>query len=60
MDTRTGEILIIDDNTPQLPKHFVRLGNLPSGDCPRCKGTGIKKITPLGRRIPCPCTNPTP
>lgn len=37
---------------------FTELGNMPVQGCARCKGTGIKQITPSGRRIPCDCTNP--
>lgn len=59
MDTRTGQIVELDANTPQPPPYrYVPLGNLPDAGCQRCKGTGIKRITANGRRIPCACTNP--
>jgi hypothetical protein len=60
MDTRTGQIIILDDNTPEPPPYFARLGNLPATGCPKCKGAGVKRITAQGRRIPCACTNPRP
>ncbi len=43
----------------EFPVHgFVELGNMPVEGCDRCKGTGVARIMPNGRRIPCDCTNP--
>lgn len=43
----------------EMPVHgFVELGNTPIEGCEKCKGTGVARILPGGRRIPCKCTNP--
>lgn len=43
----------------EFPVHgFVELGNMPVKGCERCKGTGVERILPGGRRIPCDCTSP--
>lgn len=67
MDDRTGKIHMLNEGeslddlaarTGVPFRHLRPLGNLPVSGCQRCKGTGIKRITPKGRRIPCDCTNP--
>lgn len=67
MDTRTGQIHLMNegeslhelaDRTGVPYRNLKLLGNLPVEGCARCKGTGVKRITPSGRRIPCKCTNP--
>ena len=43
----------------EMPVHgFTELGNAPVAECPNCKGTGVFRILPSGKRIPCKCTNP--
>lgn len=67
MDDRTGIIYQQNQNETLaelstrfgVPEnHLIPLGNMPNDGCQKCKGTGIKKITASGRRIPCQCTNP--
>lgn len=65
MDDRTGQIYSAQTERllQQLmkdvpPINRIPIGNLPVAGCEKCKGTGVKQITPSGRRIPCDCTNP--
>lgn len=34
------------------------LTKAPDSTCPKCRGTGVKKIMFSGRRVPCECTGP--
>lgn len=68
MNCDTGEIF----KTPQGLEDFIKsipiverpvfgfaeLGNMPAQGCDKCKSTGVARILPGGRRIPCACTNP--
>lgn len=43
----------------EFPVHgFTELGNTPIAECPNCKGTGVFRVLPSGKRIACKCTNP--
>ncbi len=69
MNNDTGQIHEINEATMKdfikgmsmadRPKFgFTELGNMPVEGCEKCKGTGVARIMPNGRRIPCACTNP--
>lgn len=55
MNTQTREIHLLDENTPEPPPHFVKVSDFADPVCRPCKGTGILRILPGGRHIPCEC-----
>jgi ssDNA-binding Zn-finger/Zn-ribbon topoisomerase 1 len=65
MNTNTGEIhdalpfetlKQMADRLGLKTADLVALAKRPSATCEHCHGTGVARITPAGRRIPCDCT----